>query len=273
MQQIIYDANPHFIWRKTQENRKAGSLVGFNHYDDSMVITCLFRGTGNLWVEGHNTRMEEGDLLLLNPQEFHRGFFDAHPRHERLSIYIHHSIADGFPIEGDSLFSAFFDRVPGQYNVIPARILQALRIRQLLESMRCPEDGYGAVLLQCQVLQMMLLLKQAVKLAQALPAHSITNKSAARAIEYINRHLTEDVTTASIAEALFIDKSYLCRVFKKYTGATISDYVSQKRVDYAARLLAEGATCADACYRSGFSNYSSFYRYYKRYKGSIPKEK
>lgn len=272
MQQLIYDTNPHFILRHTLENRDYGSLASDTHYDNTMLMTFLIRGTGHLWVEGYDTQVQEGDLLLLNPREFHRCFFDSHPRHERISIYIHPSIALGFPVPSETLFSAFNDRPLGKWNVISGSILQELHIRQLLLDMKCPSssDYDGAIRLQCQVIELLLLLKQAVLLMKHAPNVSSSNKAVERTIAHINQHLTEEISTASVADALFLDKSYLCRIFKKQTGATLSEYISKKRIDYALQLMDNGFSCTEACYKSGFNNYSSFYRYYKRYQSENP---
>ena len=260
--------NQHLTWRYTHENRPSGSLAGTSHYDESMVITYFIHGTGILWVEGHTTPIHEGDLLLLNSNEFHRCYFDAHPQHERLSIYLYPSLAESFCVPSGSLFSAFLSRPLGQWNVIPGSLLHEQQIDQFLLSMKhpTPGDDDAAVLLQCQVVQLLLLLKNTMQQMQSGPQYSTTNKTVSRAIEYINLHLTEDLSTASIAKALFVDKSYLCRVFKTYTGATLSDYISKKRIDYASKLLDLGLSRTEACYKSGFGNYSSFYRYYRRYK-------
>lgn len=262
--------NRHFTWRYTRENRPSGALAGTSHYDESMVITYLIHGTGTLWVEGHTTPIQEGDLLLLNPNEFHRCFFDAHPQHERLSIYLHSSLAESFCVSSDSLFAAFLKRPLGQWNVIPGAFLHEQQIDSLLLSMKYPalDDEDAAVVLQCQVVQLLRLLNHTMQQMQAGPQYSVTNKTVSRAIEHINRHLTEELSTAAIAKALFVDKSYLCRVFKTYTGATLSDYISKKRIDYATKLIANGLSRTEACYKSGFGNYSSFYRYYQRYKKS-----
>ena len=275
MQQFVYDSNPHFLWRHTRENRNYGSLANTTHYDDSMIITYLIRGSGHIWVEGNNTQIREGDLLLLNPREFHRCFFDSHPKHERLSIYINRSIAQGFSVPQESLFSAFDDRPLGKWNVIPSSILQSLQINSLLEEMQCPaKNDYDAeVLLQCQVCRLLIRLKQAVALAQNQPSLSSANKTVSLAIEYINGHLTEDLSTYALSAALFVDSSYLCRTFKKYTNATLSDYISKKRIDLAQQLMENGMSCTEACFKSGFNNYSSFYKYYRKYKGENPNVK
>ena len=126
------------------------------------------------------------------------------------------------------------------------------------------------VLAGCKIVELLIMLKRALPLAakESLPGKE--SKTTTAAIAYINRHLSEELSTSGIADALFLDKSYLCREFKKNTGATINQYITKKRICAAINLMAGGVSCTEACYRSGFGNYSSFYKYYRRYTGSLP---
>lgn len=272
MKTTIYSQNRHFLWHHTVESREHGSLNDIMHYDHNMAVTYFLHASGSISVEGSSTLVKEGDILILNPHEFHRCVYDASPQHERISIQIHPSIAEGLSVSAKQLFSAFYDRPLGKGNVIPAKVVQELRIDQLLKEIEIPEkeDPDFDVLFQCRIIELMILLKKAVRLAvhEQLPKQE--NKTVSRAIEYINQHLAEELTTSSIAKQLFVDKSYFCRIFKQTTGATFNEYLTQKRIDFALQLINSGLSCTEACYKSGFGNYSSFYKYFKRYTANIP---
>lgn len=274
MKKTIYSQNKHVLWRHTVESRTYSALNDTMHYDQNMVITYFVHATGSIAVEGNNTKICEGDLVLLNPHEFHRCVYDTNPRHERISIYIKPSIADGLSVSAKQLFSAFYDRPLGKANVIPAKILQELHIDRLLKEIHVPEgetpDLDFDVIFQCRIIELMVLLKKAVKLAAEQQNSKRENKTVARAIEYINQHLNEDLSTSTVAKYLFVDKSYFCRIFKQTTGATFNEYITQKRIDFAIQLIESGLSCTEACYKSGFGNYSSFYKYFKRYTENIP---
>ena len=48
------------------------------------------------------------------------------------------------------------------------------------------------------------------------------------------------------------------------------DYLLRKRIAQAQQLLAEGASAQDAALKSGFRDYSAFYRAYLRIMGHSP---
>ena len=48
------------------------------------------------------------------------------------------------------------------------------------------------------------------------------------------------------------------------TGYTITEYLTEKRLQNANELLRRGTPVTEACYQSGFRNYAAFLRAYKK---------
>jgi AraC-like DNA-binding protein len=274
MKRISYEENKNFIFRYTEDDVPRKPTDGM-HYDSSMVITYIIEGRGSIFVENSYTDISEGDVVIVSPNEFHRTALWGDPIHKRISIYVRRELAETTGIASNRLFSIFFDRKLGKGNVIPAKVADNMGLCELFASMEAPAEGDvdADIILQCKIVELLILLKKALSLAEKEPLPSNESKTTAGVIEYINEHLTEELSTSKIADALFMDKSYLCREFKKNTGATISQYITKKRICKAVGLMAEGESCTDACYRSGFGNYSSFYKYYRRYTDSVPGER
>ena len=90
------------------------------------------------------------------------------------------------------------------------------------------------------------------------------------AVQYIDSHLTEDLDIDALAEAFFISKYHMMRLFRQETGFTIHTYLSQRRLLNARGLIEGGMRATEACYRSGFRSYSSFTRAYGKHFGTTP---
>lgn len=58
-----------------------------------------------------------------------------------------------------------------------------------------------------------------------------------KVIIQINLDLSADLSLKSLADSLNVNASYLSTLFHKETGVTLSSYVNQKRMEYAAWLL------------------------------------
>jgi len=89
---------------------------------------------------------------------------------------------------------------------------------------------------------------------------------------YINAHLTENLSLDEIASTFFISKNYLNQSFKKATGNTVMEFVRLKRILLAKSLMMKGTSAIDAAMQVGFADYSSFYRAYNKYLYNGPRK-
>lgn len=101
----------------------------------------------------------------------------------------------------------------------------------------------------------------------------LTNPLVEKTIQYINEHYREpDLSLGAMAQALFVSQGYLCRMFKKYSGGSVYNYVIQKRLRDAQEYLRGGAGVLDACIQCGFRDYSSFLKEFRAAYGITPRE-
>ncbi len=275
-QRTVYQKHPYLKWTHTVEDRAFESLKSGLHYDQSLILTYLVHGTGQLLVEGIDHSIQAGDILILNPKEFHCCRFNQCADHERISMYIGSGFAEEVRAEPTSLYAAFYDREAGHGNIIPASVVQGLHINRLLREIATPQSDESTadyhLGLTCRAAQVLLLLKKAISKMPADSTKMQKNELVIRIINYINEHLQEPLSVSVISAKFFLDKSYLCRTFHKFTGTTLGQYIAGKRVEKAIDMLNAGADCTDACFESGFGNYSSFYKAFKSYTGEEPND-
>ena len=91
-------------------------------------------------------------------------------------------------------------------------------------------------------------------------------------MEYINNNLTEDLNLTELAARFFVSKSYLNQQFRQATGTTVWNYILLKRLMIARAAIRDGVSVTDAFARSGFTDYSAFYRRYRDRFGVSPKD-
>lgn len=81
----------------------------------------------------------------------------------------------------------------------------------------------------------------------------------------------QDLSREEIASHVFLNPDYLTRIFKKETGMSISDYLQQRRIEYAKELLAHtNQSVSDIAAACGYSNLSYFSTLFKKAVGSNP---
>ncbi len=100
-----------------------------------------------------------------------------------------------------------------------------------------------------------------------------TEQKVYKAIEYIKKNYTSDVSREELAASLNINPDHLGKAFKSITGEKIGDYINRLRVEDAAERLAEGKTkIIDVAYAVGFESLSTFNRAFVKILGISPQE-
>ncbi|MDE6635910.1 MAG: AraC family transcriptional regulator, partial [Lachnospiraceae bacterium] len=89
-------------------------------------------------------------------------------------------------------------------------------------------------------------------------------------IQYVEEHISNNFSFTDIEKALNFNNRYISRMFKNTTGISLKQYILEKKITHAQKLLAEGYSVTDACYESGFKDYSNFIRTFKQHTGATP---
>lgn len=77
----------------------------------------------------------------------------------------------------------------------------------------------------------------------------------------------------SLLSTVNYDHSYVCRMFKKYVGMTMTNYINLLRLNYATMLLqTKNDSITRIAFDSGFPNISYFNRCFKKQYGLTPSE-
>lgn len=94
----------------------------------------------------------------------------------------------------------------------------------------------------------------------------------AAVVEYIDTHFSDqNLTVAALAEQFSISQSYLLRMFKKSINTGVLEYISQRRVDEAKRLLKSGSgTVNEIAQQVGYANSLALIRAFKKLEGITP---
>jgi AraC-like DNA-binding protein len=91
------------------------------------------------------------------------------------------------------------------------------------------------------------------------------DKRMAEIMIFINENFASSLTTKKVAEQFYMNVSYFCEYFKKYTGRTFTKYLATVRLDRAARLVSHtDKSIAEIAADSGFGSVSQFLRCFKR---------
>ena len=91
-------------------------------------------------------------------------------------------------------------------------------------------------------------------------------------IDYIKNHYNEDITLSEIIHRSAMSKTSFCTIFHSIVGMSFKEYLNRCRVERAAELIAAGEKVSFAGTACGYSDFSTFYRNFKKYMDMSPTE-
>lgn len=94
-----------------------------------------------------------------------------------------------------------------------------------------------------------------------------------KARHYLSAHLTQEIRTEDIAEAVGLSPWHLSRLFKTHTGQTMREYLTEERIEAAKQLLAAtDRTIPQIASLLRFCDQSYFTMVFRRQTGLTPGE-
>lgn len=92
-----------------------------------------------------------------------------------------------------------------------------------------------------------------------------------QAIRYVDAHLGEPISVASIAEAVYLSPNYLSAIFVRETGQTLHSYIVRRRIEESSFFLRSSTDpIADIASFYQFSSQSHYVRSFKEIMGTTP---
>jgi len=95
----------------------------------------------------------------------------------------------------------------------------------------------------------------------------------ASAKEFVQSHSEDSITLAQVVQHVHVSRFYFCKLFKKATGMTLTEYVARVRVEKAKTLLVDPSLrISEVVFAAGFGSIPRFNSVFKRYAGMAPTE-
>jgi len=88
---------------------------------------------------------------------------------------------------------------------------------------------------------------------------------------YISDNQAGEISLPQVAKAVNMSAFYFCKMFKRATGLTFTDYLARVRVEKVKNLLLNPhKRVSEAAYEAGFQSLSQFNRVFRRVAGEAP---
>ena len=252
--------------------RSSGGASVEYHYHEFCKILLLISGSGGYYVDGQRYLLQAGDIVLVGSRSIHRPELDPNMPYERIIIYISPEYLQQFSTADCDLTAIFSGEKGHVLRLKDAQRRSVFQLASALEQDLSKEDFGREILSSAGLLRLLVEMARAMRRSEETGPSPLMprNERIREIIRYIDAHLTEDIDIDDLAQAFFISKYHMMRLFRQDTGTTIHLYITQKRLMLAKTYIDSGMRATEACYRCGFRSYSSFTRACAKHFGTTP---
>lgn len=250
MNDYIFSADDLFFKHEISENLTYDTYS--MHIHNAYELIYFIDGDATHIIEDRKYKLKKHDLILIRPLQYHFIQIDSASRYERYNILFDPAKHN---IDAVNLFPNGADIINIRENDIAKDIFKKCDIyRQSVG-----DDIFLNILSH--------LISELFYTLNIFP-HALLNEGSfispiiSKALQYINENLCSVGDVREIADHLFVSESYLFRLFKKELHKTPRQYICEKRLLMAQKMLFEGEKPTEVSEMCGFSDYTTFYRNY-----------
>lgn len=259
----------------------AGKRAYREHHHTEYELSLFKAGRGIYKVGEKIYEFQTGDVFLFGSDEVHciTEIYSDSP-FDLLNIHFEPKLlwagGDSSPLPLLMLFSARSDAFSNKIDGNNPETAQICRlIIETEEEFRLQKTGWElSVKLNIYKALLSLLRNYGYvrKDANRMPSDRMLSQLSS-AMNYINDHLSEELSLETIARKATMSRSYFSTIFKKFNGISPWEYITIKRVEMAIELLnntqMSKLEIAEKC---GFGSSANFYKAFAKVTGKAPKD-
>lgn len=244
------------------------------HIHDCYELYYSISGGRQFLIDNRFYSIAPGDLFIINQYESHKLTQIDNSVHERIVLSIHPDFVKRISTAQTDLDYCFTNRDGHFQHKVSLNKSQQKRFLYFINKMTSAK-GYAHDIVEqsafMELLVMINALSNANETADTENVHKYSHQ-VEDILAYINRNIGQTITVEQLAENFFLSESYICRIFKQATGTTINKYITARRISIAKAHLNEGDSVNEAFVKSGFGDYSSFFKAFTKAVGVSPKK-
>lgn len=219
------------------------------HCHDRFEMIAVQEGDISIVLEGKNYRLTKNQAMIIPPLRYHAITANKKGNYHRATILFD---ASAIPSPLQTYFS----------DKNETSVFSPSGMKELEEICGKQDSLFYAPLAES------LMIKSFYEClgAKQSPVDIPTDEFLQTVISYIDEHLCEKVSLDDLATLTARSKSSFCHLFEEKMNISPKQYILQKKLSFAHKLIREGTPPTVAAFRIGYENYSNFYRMYlKRY--------
>lgn len=228
-----------------------------NHCHSRFEMISVLEGDSSIMLEGKNYRLTENQTVIIPPLSYHTVTANKNGLYRRITVLF----------DACAIPEAIREHFLKRNTDIPITVSsQSENIKKICIA---DESATYAPLAEALMVQIFYDNMQTTQNSAA----EETDEFIQKAVDYIDRHLSEKITLDDLAKHTSRSKSSFCHLFAEKMKNSPKQYILQKKLALANKLISDGTPPTIAAIQVGYENYSNFYRMYSKHYGINPAKK
>ena len=253
----------------TTEN-SALTLHSHNFYE---LIFCASSSGIQYLIGTERYRLQRGDIVMVPPGVSHRPLLEEtlFEPYQRYVLWMTKDFVRFFSsLEGDSMPKWYNTRCLIHTAGTSWDFLENLFVQGVRES---EQNSFGSKSVVFSLaLQILLNLARAMNHGENTAFEIEKPELLDNIVNYIENNLANKVTLAETAKRFWVSESTISKIFRQKLNLSFYQFVTQRRLVAAKALILDDVIMDEISNRVGFSDYSTFYRAFKKEFGISPRE-
>lgn len=228
-----------------------------------------------MYTEYSGREMKRGDVAFIPQYLFHTADILTMDKYDRAVINVTEDVLKQASSSKMNLLSCLEPYNDTSLHIVHLEDEELEKVKEYaieLQKNWLSSNPGSEILMDAYLKQIMVILTSRYSNDPVVHYPNIMPPLVSSTFEYIDKHLTEEITLEILEREIHHNGTYISRCVKNISGLSIQQYIIAKRTALACRLLNQGHSATEACFMSGFNNYSNFSRTFTKQVGQSPKQ-
>ena len=248
--------------------------ISLHSHDFYEMLFCRTSDGVEYLVGSERYRLQPGDIVIVPPGISHRPMLPEHMSgsYKREIVWFSEAMVEMLP-----------QLLPGTRLALPGTGVVFLRTKGtkwdflgemfrsgVKEAERAKPEWEGVVL--GNTINILSQIARAMTETGSVQMKAEKPELLDNLMAYIENHLSEKITLEETAKHFYISVSTITQLFRQKLGTSFYRCVTQRRLIAAKTRIQQGEALEDVSRAVGFTDYSSFYRAFKKEYGITPRQ-
>lgn len=233
-------------------------------YHRELEFHYIKKGRGTYFIKDRRHNFHRNTLLIVKPYEVHRLILQAGSQVEKLALE-----ADPSILRVRQSVKFLIRKLPRHIELSEQEAAQVESLINRIHQERTRGDPFWKTIVHAELRILLNLIKRWSSKKVSVPEE---NPLLRQLMEFVEKHFQQKITLVSVARQFGYSPFYIAHIFRQHVGMGLKQYILQRRVAEARRLLQEqpALKVTSVASQVGFRQFASFNRCFKMFAKITP---